>query len=259
MPQPRSGSETRTVNGHKALEIECPKRFHAPLQARRGGIHEVCPANHGMDRPPGEERFDIPQGVDDTGVGAAQNHNDPVGRVHKCGLIVGQIVRFAAQYVLEERTTGVLEVGKSGNRPRNEHALTQFHGPLSRDDLRRITQSGVRFRGHSDITACPIGVSGELRRERAGMRNDTRPASVFEHVGQPPCMVIVAVTEHDRVSGSKVDAEATGVQAHNARLPRIEQDSASTTFEPERKAMFGQQPMALCAVLNEHGEIQVVH
>ena len=92
------------------------------------------PTKHGMDGPVACELPHVDQGIDQTGMGAPQQHHDAPWRVEVDCLIVDKRVARGALFIEEEVTTRILEVRYARNRPRDEEARESLRRLVSTDD-----------------------------------------------------------------------------------------------------------------------------
>lgn len=72
----------------------------------------------------------------------------------------------------------------------------------------------------------------------------------LEDVWQTSDIVIVAVADNDLVGGFHTYVEPARVAHNDTALARIEQDSLRARVDPQRQAVFAQQPPRTGGVVN---------
>jgi hypothetical protein len=73
------------------------------------------------------------------------------------------------------------------------------------------------------------------------MTVDLRVAGLGQEQGQSAAVVVVAVTEHQKVGDGRIDTQEVGVIQQGRSLTGVEQQPRVAGFQPQGKAVFGLQ------------------
>ncbi len=120
--------EAGAVDRIEPLHIISPQVFQRLLQPVFTCAAQVHAADEGVYCAARKHAVHMQQRIDHAGVGAAQDHAQPLRRIQHSGLIVVQWVWFAARCVQEKRAARVLEIGYPRNWTGHPETGAELHG-----------------------------------------------------------------------------------------------------------------------------------
>ena len=200
--------------------------------------------------------LDMAKRIDDSRVRTAENHNDALRRVEERGLVVGQVIHVSAFRIREEGAAGILEICDAGNRAGDSESLRHFGRSLRRHYpgiVHKTLSNGGRY---SHVAAAAIRVSCVFLAKRLGVGENRHGGCSCKNVCKPSGMVVVAVTQDDRVHSTQIDSECFGVMGQDVRLSCVEENALGPGLDPKGETVFRQQAAPSRRVFNQNREFQ---
>jgi len=259
IPQMRHRGESGAMAGDQPFDIQSTQLGYRGLHPLRAGMEEMHTSEHRVNGTVGRECADKVQGVNNSRMSTPENDNRARLHFQEGGLVVLNLIRFAAAIIPEKSTAGIFIVVCTGDGTRAPNPVSNFRRCLNPMKTGLGPNSLLyRFR-HSDVTGSTILITRKFRREGRWMGENPSTLSLLQGIRQSTRVIIVAVTENDSVDRIQPDSKALSILSQNQALPRVKENFTPGHLDPERKPMLGQQSVPLAGVFCQDRGFEISH
>jgi hypothetical protein len=172
----------------------------------------VSATDDSMDTLLAGELDSVANGVDDTAVRTAHDHNEPLARPNDQSLLVLERVSAHPCTGLHgEGGRNGLEVGRALDRTGGQYPWEQFLGSPIEMKNRASARQLIAPEANANLPRPGAASARVLVGKDVGMRHDLARSEGRQEEGKRSGVVVVTVAEHKHARWSEVDAESGGV------------------------------------------------